>query len=379
MKRLCLVFFLICAATLSFAYKRFFHTGEQTYNEKPLPEAQISSDVDLLASTLSEVYAGREADPENFKILIDNLNQIKKVRLGQKAFYQKIQEALEEFPDGHLQAIQGNAKYRISRTMASLPEDDKPEEDSQFKEIVIKNKKTLVISIPTFFVEDPLNRQNIIDVLSEKSKNADSLILDLRGNSGGYRDLAFNIGAKLWGEAFKEGAMIQYYHTPIAKAREWYNKPIHKLRLNLMKSQHIADDYVFNVEKQLKNPNAIIVDASTEEQNMYLEDEMHIEKNGFAKPIYILVDGYCASSCELMLDALEMHPYVTTIGTQTAGAVKYGSPVMLSLPSTSVDVFISTSYIEYIDKRNIERKGYTPKILLTTDDDAMEKAISLIK
>lgn len=371
MKRLCLlVFFIFGAGTLSVTY---------TYNEKPLPEEQIVSDVDLLIHTLNEVYAGKVADPENFQILIDDLTEIKTLPLGQIAFFQKIQESLEKFPDGHLQATLGDAKYRVSRTMASLHEDDKPAEDTQFKEILINNKKTLVMSIPTFVVEDPINRQNIIDGLVEKSKNVDSLILDLRGNSGGYRDLALHIGSVLWGEPHREGAMIQYYHTPIAKSREWYNKPIHKLRLNLMKSQHISDEYVFHVEKKLNDPEAIFADASAEELNMYLEDEMQIEKNGFAKPIYVLVDQYCASSCEIMLDALEMHPYATSIGTKTAGAVKYGNPVLLTLPSSFVDVFISTSYIEYVDKRNIERKGYKPKVFLGADEDAMKKAISLIK
>ncbi|WP_409477809.1 S41 family peptidase [Pseudobdellovibrio sp. HCB154] len=365
-----LVFLLIGIGMLSVTH---------TYKEKPLPQAQISSDIDLLIHTLDEVYAGKVADPENFKILVDDLTQIKTLSLGQIAFFQKIQEALEKFPDGHLQAVLGDVKYKVSRTMASLPEKDKPEEDTQFKEIQINNKKALVVTIPTFLVEDPINRQNIINTLTEKSKVVDSLILDLRGNSGGYRDLALQIGAVLWGEPFRDGAMMQYYHIPVVKSREWYNKPIHKLRLNLMKSQHIANEYVFRVEKYLNDPEAIFSDASFEEQNMYLEEEMQIEKNGFAKPIYVLVDEYCASSCETMLDALEMHPYATSIGTKTAGAVKYGNPVLLTLPASAIDLLISTSYIEYIDKRNTERKGYRPKVFLKDDEDVMNKVISLVK
>ncbi|AZZ37441.1 hypothetical protein CIK05_11770 [Bdellovibrio sp. qaytius] len=377
MKRLYIVFFLVVLISSPFAYQRYFQKSKPVIDEKPLPQSQISSDIDLLVGTLDEVYAGKQGDPENYKILVDNLNKIKTEPLGEWAFYQKIDAALKKFPDGHLQAVlPGKVKYRLNRTMASLPDEAKSKDDTQFTEKTIKGKKTLIVTIPTFMIVDPIAKQNIINELIEKSKTADYLIFDLRENTGGYQDMPLKIGAVLWGENFREDKLIQYYHMPISKYREWYNRPIYKLSLNLLNEQDLGNEYASNLEKYLKEP--IVIDASREEQNDTIKDEMQIEKNGFAKPIFILVDNYCASSCELMLDALEMHPYATSIGNQTLGATKYSNPVLLTLPASSINVLLPTAYLEYFDKRNVERKGYTPKILISEEDDAMKKAESLI-
>lgn len=382
MKKTFLVFFLIGLVNISISNKQTAQVSESTLdtsldNEEPLYQDQLVSDIDLLINTLNQVYAGKFADPTNFKILINDLEQIKKESLGPWALYLKIKKALDKFPDGHLQATPGETNYNINRTIASLPEEKKSGDDVRFKEEKINGNNTLVVSIPTFMIEDPITRQNVIDELSEKNKRADALILDLRGNSGGYREVVLKIGAVLWGENFKEDTIIQYYHMPISMSRTWYNKPIHKLALNLMNAQKLQRESIANMENYLKQE--VVIDASSEEHNEYLEDQMQIEKNGFAKPIFILVDNGCASACELMMDVLEMHPYATTIGTQTAGALKYQNPVLLPLPASSVSVLMATSYIEYFDKRNIERVGYKPKVFLLKKEDAFKMATSFIK
>lgn len=380
MKKLYSVIFVVGAVVGLFCYRSFINNDEFSENQITLTEIQVNADVDLLISTLNEAYAGKEADPENFEILIQDLVKIKNQSLGNYDFFKKINEAVKKFPDGHLLAGLNSGTFKVSRTMASIPEDLKPAEDAKFKDLIFNDKKTVILKIPTFLIEDALTKQNILDTLSEKIKTADYLILDLRGNWGGYQDTPLKIGAILWGETYKEDSLIQYYHMPVSRFREWNNESVHKLYLNLMKSQNIGDiNYRKELESMFADPETMFSDYSKEDLNLYLQDEMPIEKNGFAKPIYILVDGLCASACELMLEALEMHPYAVTVGTQTFGAIKYRGVGLLTLTESGVDVGIATSYVDYIDKRNIERKGYKPKIFLSENEDAMAKVISFIK
>lgn len=379
MKKLLSAILFIGTLAILFAYQHFFYSDRVYENEMALTDRQVSNDIDLLIKNLNEVYVGKEADPENFKLLISNLEKIKNTNSGQLRFLAKIQEALQSFPDGHLNATLGKSKYTINRSNASTPENCKPEEDTHFKELQINDKKILVVTIPTFLVDDPLTRETIVSSFADKLKTSDSVILDLRGNSGGYQEIVLKMGALLWGEPYRDENVIQYYHMPISKSIEQNSKAAYELYVNWLKSQSIGKSILAANEERLKDPEVFYSESTKEDVNLYLDDEMHISQNGFAKPIYILVDSACASACELMLESLEMHPHSITIGTQTAGASKYGRIVMLTLPSSAVDVILSTAYVEYSDKRNVERQGYKPKFLLAEDEDAMDKAISMIK
>ena len=85
------------------------------------------------------------------------------------------------------------------------------------------------------------------------------------------------------------------------------------------------------------------------------------------------------SACEKLVEALEAHPYVKTIGSRTAGAVQFGNITMLVLPKSMIGIDVATSYVQYKDDRHVERFGYEPQISLPDDSDPVDIALGLIK
>jgi C-terminal processing protease CtpA/Prc len=67
------------------------------------------------------------------------------------------------------------------------------------------------------------------------------------------------------------------------------------------------------------------------------------------------------------------------VGRKTAGAVQFGSVSNLALPNSRMIIAIPTSYIVYKDRRDTERHGYSPEILVKQEEDPMNVALADLK
>ena len=67
----------------------------------------------------------------------------------------------------------------------------------------------------------------------------------------------------------------------------------------------------------------------------------------FSKPILVLVDTGCGSTCGISIAALRGHPKVQFVGTNSAGNLHFMSPGVFQLPHSKIVVELSPTWISY--------------------------------
>ena len=102
--------------------------------------------------------------------------------------------------------------------------------------------------------------------------------------------------------------------------------------------------------------------------------EDFVLKKSIQKPIYILIDSVCGSSCESTVDFFEYNPLVKTVGENTAGYIHFGNNGNVFLKNSGVNLQMAVSYNSYLDGRFIEKKGIVPKIAVPKGSNAMDFA-----
>ena len=68
------------------------------------------------------------------------------------------------------------------------------------------------------------------------------------------------------------------------------------------------------------------------------------KSKAYTKPIYLLVDRGCASSCESTLEAFEAHPYAVTTGENSGGYIHFGNLGSAVLLHSKVVVQMATDF-----------------------------------
>ena len=99
----------------------------------------------------------------------------------------------------------------------------------------------------------------------------------------------------------------------------------------------------------------------------------------FKKPIYILIDRKCASSCESVVEIFESHPYAKTIGENTGGFVHFGNMGFIVLPYSQIIVQMASDFWRFKDGRYIEFIGHTPEIRVKRNRDALKSAVKELR
>jgi hypothetical protein len=104
----------------------------------------------------------------------------------------------------------------------------------------------------------------------------------------------------------------------------------------------------------------------------------------YTKPVVMLINGVCFSSCEDFAEMMKHIPTVTAVGDTTAGGS--GAPQPFTLPSGRT-IYVSTKFIPRYDGQPIEWNGVPPDIVVVqtgTDlknghDLQLEEAIRLLQ
>ena len=172
---------------------------------------------------------------------------------------------------------------------------------------------TAYVQITTFSDEEV--SQKFTDEINElKAQGMKKLILDLRGNPGGYLDQCVEIASHF----IKEGEIVTY----------------------------TIDKYDQKVVSKSKGGDLL------------------------GMPLVVLVDGGSASASEVVTGALRDHDAATIIGTTTFG--KGIVQQLISLPDNEGGLKVTTSKYYTPDGENIHGTGISPDITVEIPQEVLE-------
>lgn len=344
---------------------------------KSISFAQAAEDIDFLVFALSKGYGGREYAPEkSFSNAIQALRKISNVA-SLMEFHDQIDEALFLIPDNHLMAYyKGNVskKRRDQDEAAHVGANNirNPEKVWETRVDRVGKKKVLYISIVRFPNDQSEIWKGFISSVYSKMKTSDSIIIDLRGNSGGDDAKGIELAQVLFGHPIEHPIKRQYRsQTP-----ETLALAINGLKVEIMNMNYEAQkvpDYVINKLVRSKESYSLSLKGQLPTEFIRTDKGTGSRSDpitGYKKPIYILMDRSCGSSCEFTIAAFEWHNHVKRVGENTSGTFHFSNAGMAILPNSKIKVKIPTQYSEYYDRRFIERIGFEPDIKVSPGDDA---------
>ncbi len=348
---------------------------------RDLSAKQMAEDIDYLIFSLTRGYGGHDFAPnDSFSQSISALKNISK-SANMAEFHNQIDDSLFIIPDNHLAAyFLGNVgkKRRIQKQQSVGrvgPNNIRdPRKIWETRIDSIGQKRILYISITKFPDSEDGIWTGFISSVSFLKKNADAIVLDLRGNTGGDDSMGMELATELYGRAFEHPIKNQFRNqSPEALALSVTDIQVQIINMNKMKEQ--IPPYL---RKKLEEFN--------EKYNLSLRGQLPLNYirtgkgggsrfdriTGFKKPIYILMDRECGSSCEFTIAAFEWNKYVKRVGENTNGTFHFSNAGMAILPHSKIKVVIPTQYSEYYDRRFIERIGIHPDIKVEGGEDAYE-------
>ena len=207
----------------------------------------------------------------------------------------------------------------------------------------------------------------------EEIQDFDHLIIDIRGNSGGWRSYVTQYVVAM---LIDEPIDFRYYELHTSGARA--------LR---------AAEYTMCEECRDREAQRPIAEILAEENFTEFKDEdlylfshailrhMHIEPDEenipFGGRIWLLVDEGSASASEIFAKLALYSGFATVVGRPTAGVTGVMT-TFVSLPNTGVLFRVDLGSIIDANGRFIEEYGVQPDILIGRNEDALDVVLALI-
>lgn len=351
-----------------------------------LSSKQAEEDIDFLIFAISNGYGGSKYTPGNsFTKAISALKKISDVS-NIEQFHEKLDETLFLIPDNHLLAYYKGkpSKKRLAHQKTGHVGKNSIRNSEKIWEVrtdQVGNKKILYVAITRF----PDKQSNIwngfIDSISSHLNLSDTIVIDLRGNTGGDDAKGMELAQILFGHPFEHPIKHQYR----SQAPATLALAINRLKVDFINMKYdglTAPDYLTDELNELKELYHNASNGQLPKEFIRTDKGVGSRSEpvtGFKKPIYILMDGACGSSCEFTIAAFEWHDYVKKVGENTNGTFHFGNTGIAVLPHSKIKVMIPTQFSEYYDGRFIERIGLTPDIKVPPGDDAYEFTKRIIR
>lgn len=346
---------------------------------KSITSDQATEDIDFLIYVLSKAYGGRQHAPgDSYSHMIAALQKIRSAPTL-KEFHSQIDEALFLMPDNHMMAWYKSsvgptrsAQHGVGHVGKNDIKNSKRIWETRIDQV--DRKKVLYISITRFPRSTSEEWKGFIPSVFSMMKKANVIVIDLRGNSGGDDTKGMELANLLFGHPIEHPIKKQYRNqTPetIALAEN-------RAKIEIMNYQfdgEKAPDYLIEDLDEAKERYTRAIKGEIEPE--YVRNDKSVgERNtpitGFKKPIYILMDNACASSCEFTIAAFEWNKYVKKIGENTNGTFHFSNAGIAVLPNSKIKVMVPSQYSEYYDQRFLERVGFAPDIQVSPDNDAYD-------
>ncbi|QXP59005.1 S41 family peptidase [Olleya sp. HaHaR_3_96] len=240
------------------------------------------------------------------------------------------------------------------------------------------------IAIPSMVnYEEKPNLESYLQSTIEKYRNSKALIIDIRGNGGGTREILKTLS----------GYFVKPEQSPwIANVAYVRSDQFLEEDMSSMQSRFL---YNYNSES-LTNEDRKAIDKFNKE----FKTEFDVDMSKFSKPyymvlqsnqnhincpIYILVNEDCFSAASVFTSALKGLDNVKIVGVTTNGSS--GRSKKFYLKNSNIRVKLSTMLSFQRNGKTLDGHGTTPNIILERDEEQMlrkkdsqlEKLIELIK
>lgn len=345
-------------------------------HKKWLSKAEIDLDIELLIYALEEAYGGRKfIEVHTFKTIIDKLRSLKSNEFSTVDLCDEVGSILAKIPDNHM-----TTKLRGRRCGHKL---SAPR--SLVGENIYRGKKPWGLifkkEIPVFSIkhlpqyEDPSWRGFSESLEKLLNGNPRALIVDLRGNGGGSDARGKEFAQKIFGQDPPQFInMRTERRSAEAKAilrNNWVLRIGHLREIQ----KKVPDYYHSRLKSASLEFEAALAKGNRDDIVYYFKSKPYRKDIAFHKPIYLLIDRACASSCEDIVSYFKGHPLAKTVGTNTGGYVQFGNIGTLALKNSGILIQLATDFWEFHDGKRREFIGFTPDIKVEEGKDALEAAL----
>ena len=352
-----------------------------SYRAEILNRMQIKNDSKMLVYALKKAYGGRKfISKDKLRKVVDKIEGFNFPGLSPNEFFDLIGKALLELPDNHIHAryegkLCGGKDFQAHGQVGENINAGKNSPWSISEKDGIK-----IISI----VGMPSRKSKIWNGYTEalkklRNKNIKAYIIDLRGNDGGDDTRGHELSAYFFGQdapSFED--KIIKSTTPETKAIRYNSKILRVYYLN--KKGKSIPQYLKQDVSELKAEFEIAVkNKDHPDKIIKLNGPSYDAKKAIKKPIFILIDKACASSCESIIADFKGHPYAKLVGENSGGFVQFGNMGQLLLKKSGVIVQMASDFWQYKDRKWREFVGFTPDIKIPKGTDAYKATLKLVE
>lgn len=298
-----------------------------------------------------------------YKLIYDDTShytEISKILREPKAIsvYQFLGENID------LESVYKYSTWNTGNALNSNIDDNNATPNCEFE---IISEKAAYIKINSFSSTYYADDKNKILEFYNQAKNHPNIIIDIRGNSGGFDDYWIdNIMSLLIDEKLEYTSYALFMDD--SKVVDFLSKSY-------------RSDMFQNVESLPNFPKFEKDDLNYLDKYIFFENQINPDDNSiqYKGHIWVLVDGYNYSASESFCMAAKATQFATLVGTQTGGDGGGIDPLVFSMPNSGLLWRHSILYTVNDDGGNSEECGTTPDIIIKKwEEDALEVCLQEI-
>lgn len=353
-----------------------------------LSAENIYEDLALLKYALGSGYGGKDRlKPELDKAFrdLDSLSGEPAAVNSSKMLCDALAGALFPVPDRHLAVYHLMTKCGTRLLLTKSPGvgnniAKKKNAVWEINRVAVKGREVPVISVTGMPPKDSPAWEGFLEAVKKELAAAPAAILDLRENGGGDNAMGAKLAAIFYGQSFPGAGITPVpAGTPEACAL-LYNDTKSDILLRTMQGEPVPEYLAKRLKDDLLNYNNAKSGELPPERKLSESKAVKLDKKKlYGRPLLILQDGNCASSCESIIEMFKAHPRARTVGENTAGMVHFCPTGTLVLPNSRIFVLMGTQYNKYKDGRFIEKKGYAPDVRVEPGADALDAAVKVLE
>lgn len=351
---------------------------------------EVRRDIDVLLYALRSGYGGRTyIDGRAFSSAIQLLEELKSRAnelSSSVSLCEEIDKILFGLPDNHLHArtqTLGLSRVRLNgERKPSVGSNLLNTKDATWSIVHrrVGQKSIPILSIVKLPDAEDSAWEGFKPAIENIIATAPALIIDIRGNGGGSDEMPLWLASRLKGKSVESPYDVAIKSQTPATFALAVNMSTLKT-VQLQRRGATVPEYLQKSRgKFLEFYKKAKRNEVPSEDSIKISYETQVQGQPFVRPVYILVDAGCASSCESLLEFFESNPNVRTVGEPTAGSVHFGNMGVLILPASQVIVQMATDFWRYKDGRFIEKIGYKPQVSVSQSGvDALSIALREIE
>lgn len=238
--------------------------------------------------------------------------------------------------------------------------------DEVYHKPMPSNTRMAIDSLPSFSEEFEKM------LLQMKHNNSENLIIDLRGNSGGWTPITLPTLYQLWGDGYLQKNFQDYNYRLLS--------PLYMQKINMtieeFNAQYDTDyelgDYIFNESEEKTQAVTEETRASFINNSMSCIQDHLAKQNG--RPVYTPKHVYVLADAETFSAGFHYMFYLWKMGAKIVGVPSSQAPntfmevTSFMLPRTKLKGAISNSIQQFLPVEDPCSKQLTPDIQLNYDD-----------